>query len=236
MIELVIYGLLVGSILVADTTRDAITAVAVGTIAVLLLKVHGGAAARILAQQAEAITAEVNRRWRLLMPAGLVLSAAALLAPMPFAGSADGDISWDLDFLQTKAPMVRIHNPVESESADGWSARSRWMNPDGWHLHVDASPLRPFEPIESAWRRISTEIGGASEVVRIGTFQAMWGSGDASASGDGMTQVRLAVIDQQGRDVHVLSADVDPGRRDFVRSRLEHILRTAIWVKPRALH
>jgi len=233
--ELLIYGLLAAAVLVADTTRGAVTVIAIGSFVIFLLKLHGGAAARILSQQADAITAESRRRWRLVIPVGLVLSAAALIAPIPFSGSADGDISWDLDFVHTDPAMIRLQSSSPPGADAGWSARSRWLHPDGWQLRVDASPLRPFEPIGSAWQRISEEIGGSPETVRIGAHEVMWGSDDTAASGREITTIRLAVLDREGRDVHLLSADVDSSRAAFAHSRLEHVLRTGIWVNPRLI-
>jgi len=234
-IELLIFGSLVTAVLVADTARGAVTAIAIGAFVLILLKSHGAAVASILARQGEAITAEAQRRWRRVFPLGLLLSLIVLVAPLPFSGMADADISWDLDFLQSNPSWTRIQAAAGgAEDSTGRIPRSRWLHPDGWELRIDASPLRPFESIDDAWIRLDGEIGGVSEVSRIGHHEAMWGhETHASRSGE-MSVVRLAVIDHEGRDVHVLSMDAVSEKVEIARMRMEQLLRRAIWVAPSA--
>jgi hypothetical protein len=234
-IELLIFGSLASAVLVADTVRGAVSAIAIGAFVLILLKFHGGAVARNLSRQGEAITAEAHRRWRRFVPLGLLLSLTALIAPLPFAGMADADISWDLDFLQSSPSWTRIRAGVGSaEDPAGRIPRSRWLHPDGWELRIDASPLRPFESTDTVLDRVAGEIGGVSEVSRIGQHDAMWGQ-ETQISGAGkISVVRLAVIDHEGRDVHVLSMEVASENVEIARRRMEQLVRRAIWVAPSA--
>jgi hypothetical protein len=229
--ELLIYGATVWSLLVADSLRSAVPVAAVGLLVLLLMKFHGGAEAQILAKQAEAVTPSAHRRWRWIVPIGLLLSLVVAIVPLRYIGMADGDVSWDLDVLQSRPTWTGFRaggdTLIGPEDRD---LRSRWFHPDGWELQIHAAPLKPFETIEAARARIANEIDGDGQLTRIGPHDALWGRETSAAAGRETTEVRLAVIDTVGRDVHILSMRVDPDQAAVAGGRLEKLLRRAIWI------
>jgi hypothetical protein len=228
--ELLVFGALAMVLLSASNFRGAVTTLAVGAVVIGLLKIHGCEVARLLAGRADMVSSAAQKRWRWLVPLGLLPSLVILLLPLTMIGAADDDISWDLDFLQAQPEWTgqRIDAGV-----DGSSLRSRWDHHDGVVAWIYAEPFRRFESGETARTRVQQELGSDHSVVQLGSHQVIKSVSSASAGEDNdAVKISLVVIDTEGRDLHTVSADVAADSADIALEWLESLVARGVWVAP----
>lgn len=215
------------------TYRQGALAMAAGLVVVGLLKLQAAVSARLLAARSAAIPPTRQRRWRALAALTSLVTVVALALPFALIGAADSRISWDLDFLAADGGWAgRYAHPLGGLDAGQPGERSRWLSREGLAVRVDARPLPAFQSVEQAWSRLPSELGGDAEEVSAGTFRAVR---SIVPAGD-QVQVRIAVIDPVGRDVHVLSARVPTAIAEHDCQQMERLLRRGIWVLASAPH
>jgi hypothetical protein len=228
--ELLVFGALAMVLLGVSDFRDAVATLAIGAVVIGLLKIHGCEVARLLAGRSDMVSATAQTRWRWLVPLGLLPSLVALLLPLTLIGAADEQVSWDLDFLQAGPEWTgqRIESGV-----DGSSLRSRWDHHDGVVAWVFAEPFRPFESGGAARTRIRQDLEGDHSVVQLGPLQVIR-SVSSAGTGEGRdaVEISLLVIDEEGRDLHTVSAEVAAERADVALDWLESLVGRGVWVPP----
>lgn len=225
-------------VLAADGGLKKLIAFAVLLPVLVLVKLEGVVLARVLAERAGAIDRPSLRRWRRLLAPGFVVSTVALVAPIPFAGSIGRDITADLEVQSSPADPDWVctsdrslwHVDPEIDS------RSECARPDGLVVQIRAQPLRRFETFDELPARIAQEFG---EHLLEGPAMRRLGPHDVlvtrvTAPG---TQERLGlfffVLHRSGRDVHIVSSEVEAADGDDTERALARLIRRAIWVRPR---
>jgi hypothetical protein len=227
--ELVVFGLLAAAVVTATTFRDAVIAVAIGAVVIGMLKIHSCAIARLLTRRADMVSSSAQQRWRWLVPVGLLPSLAVLLLPLALIGAADNDISWDLDFLQAQPDWSgqRVDAGV-----DGRTVRSRWVDRDGLIAWVFAEPFRAFESPAAARSRVLDGLEGDHSITQMGPHEVIASTPYGSATEiDEPVDLAFNIIDEQGRDLHTLSAEVAAVEAAIAREKLESLIRSGIWVQ-----
>jgi hypothetical protein len=210
-VEGAIFGWLVSRILAASTP------------------LQGSAVARRLAPRAELVGPPSERRWRWFAGLAGALSVAALLLPLRLVGQTDSDISWDLDFIVNDEEWTgyRVGSPVDQAPSDD-GLRSRWLHRTGLRADVHAWPMQPFESATSAEQRYVAHADGDFEILELGPHRVV-----ASRVGsEDRTTLQYAVIDGDGRDLHVVSAAAVAEHIDRSARALEGLMSRGIWVPP----
>jgi hypothetical protein len=206
--------------------------IGVGTFALGLMKCHALMSARRLAERAGTVSRTGDRLWRLAQPAGLLVSLAALVAPLTMIGAMDDDLSWDLvpatatgDWTGSAVTTAEVSTPLV--------LRSRWTHRDGQVVTMRAWPFEPFESAAATRSRVVSEYGASDEPFRIGSHLALRAVEPLTrGSGASINRITLFVIDPLGRDVHAVSTDSD--EPDRAEERLRDLLERSYWVRPRA--
>jgi hypothetical protein len=226
--ELAGFGWLVSRILAARSPAEVVTPVVAGVVLICIIKMQGTAVARRLAARAELVKPPAERRWRWFAGLTAALSVAALLLPLGLAGQIDSDISWDLDFIVNDGEWSghRAAPPADRAPPDG-ALRSQWVQRAGLRADVRAWPMRPFESVAAAWERCVADAGGDADTLVLGPHRVL-----ASRIDDekGHTTLRYAIIDGEGRDIHVVSTDVPAEHIDRSARELEGLISHGIWV------
>ncbi len=226
LLELLVLAGFTIAVLGASTLREATTVLAAFAVVFTVLKLHGAAAARLLVARAGTVSRRARRRWQLLVPAGAVASLAALVVPLSLIGAADTDVSWDLDFLSAGPDWTGQR--VADFDEEG-SVRSRWLHDDGLEAWVQAWPFERFESAAAARSRLERVLEGASR--QLGPHQAITSARPfTTPQGARRVRVEVTVIDDEGRDIHVLHADVQEELAAVARNRLDWLAARGVWV------
>jgi hypothetical protein len=211
--------------------RIAATA-ALGAVVLGVMKLHAAWSAKLLAERAGAINPPVNARWLWVVPAGAVLSLAALAAPLPLAGTLDRDVDWRLQFTDSGREWTVASAPFAAELASIPNLHEVWSHRDGQWVLVQSWPFRRFESARRATARVTREWDAREVPAASSTRCDPRVAGEARGPDGGrITTTVLLVIDVQARDVHALTTAADPaGAAD----RLRQLVARSYWEPARA--
>jgi len=228
-LECAMFSWLASQMLSASTLTRVVASAVVGAVVLGTVKLQGAAVARRLAARAELVSPIAERRWHWLAGFGAALSLAALLLPLSLIGQTDSHISWDLDFVMTDDEWTgHPASPPVGGAAPDDALRSRWLHRNGLHAEVRAWPMRPFESPAAAGERFASQEHGHNETLVLGPHRVV----TSRVVGESSTTLRYAVIDEEGRDVHVVSSDVSSEHTDDDADLLERLISRGIWVPP----
>ena len=226
-VELSVFSWLATRVLGAGTPGELITPVVTGLVAIGALKVQGIAVAGCLAERAELVTPAAERRWRWFAGLAGVLSLCALLFPLVLAGQTDTDVSWDLDFVVSGSEWHGDRaSPTQHPESSNDPVRSRWVHREGLLAEVRAWPLRPFESATAAEERYLDHAEGDAEIRVLGAHRAI----ATRIDGHDRTTLRFAVVDDSGRDLHVVSAEIRPEDAGQAGQELERLISRGVWI------
>ncbi len=227
VLEIGAYAVTTAAVLTADTLLHGVLAFLAGALVLGFLKLQAVVSARLLAPRSAPAGPAAQRRWRLVAMATPLLVAAVLLPPLSLVGAADGRISWDLAFLNPDHAWVGHRVQAADVGGAGQPGeRSRWLGSDGLTVWVEARPFLAFEGAEAARARIRAEMDAGSQEVQVGPFHALRAIRDVG----GGAEIRLAVIDPVGRDVHTLVAQVPAADAARDAREMERLLRRGTWI------
>ena len=225
--ELALFALLAAGVLGTTDRWRILATVALGVAVLGVMKLHAAWSARLLATRAGAITQSANGRWRLLVPAGALLSLAVLVAPLLLAGVLDGDVDWRLQFADSRREWAVSSPPFAASLGDIPNLREVWSRRDGQWVLVQSWPFRRFESARRATARLAREWGAHGSPTVLGPHRVLEAAGEARAPDGGrLTTAVLLVIDAEARDVHALTTAADiPGTTD----RLRQLVARSYW-------
>jgi hypothetical protein len=227
VVEVAGFGWLVSRILAASTPAEAVTPVVAGAAVIFIVKLHGVAVARRLAERAELVSPRGDRRWRWFAGLASALSVAVLLLPLGLTGQIDSDISWDLDFIVTDGEWTGYRTaPAVGQGSSDDELRSQWLHRAGLRADVRAWPMRPFESATAARERYIAQADGDVETLVLGPRHVV----ATSVEGEGLTTLRYAIFDGHGRDLHEVSADVAAEHIDRSAREIERLISGGIWI------
>jgi hypothetical protein len=225
--ELLAYGWLASRMLAAGTTAEFLVPALAGVVAIGVMKLTGSAVARRLASRAGLVTPTAERRWRWFAGLAGAVSIAAVVLPLVQAGQLDSDIGWDLDFIATDGAWTRHRSTSQTDdSTRDDTLRSRWIHRAGLQADVHARPMRPFESVRDAEERIITDAGGDVETMDLGPHRVLV----TRIDGEAQVTMRFAIVDGEGRDLHVISAQVAAADIDRSTRNIERLISRGIWI------
>jgi hypothetical protein len=229
--ELLVFGTLTAIVLGTSDLRWIVASVAGGAALLSVLKIHSAWSARMLAERSGAISDAANRRWRRLVPVGLMVSVAVLLAPLLFAGRLDTSVTWDLAFAVSDGAWLES-GPTSSESPpQDPHLRAIWAHRSGQAVEVSAWSFEPSETAERVRSRLAFErqiTEPPSELNGIEILEATVPVVDAA--GSSQVRVSLLAVDAPARDVHELSSVADAADAGAAAARLRDLFERSYWV------
>jgi hypothetical protein len=226
-VELAVFALLAAGVLLTTDRWRIVATVGIGAVVLAVMKLHAAWSAQLLAERAGAIGPPVNDRWRWVVPAGALVSLAALAAPLLLAGALDRDIDWRLEFADSAREWRVAAPPFEAELGNIPNLQEVWSHRDGQWVLVQSWPFHRFEPARRATARVAREWRVAQPPTALGQHRVLEAVGEARAPDGGrITTAVLLVIDAQARDVHVLTTAAEPaGAAD----RLRQLVARSYW-------
>jgi hypothetical protein len=229
VLECAVFGWLASRILASSTLPEAVMSMAAGAVAIGIVKLQGSTVARLLAARAELVSPTAERRWRWFAVSAAVLSVIALLVPLSLVGETDGDVSWDLSFVVTDGEWTgqQAWHPADNRPPDD-VLRSQWLHRTGLRAEVRAWPMQPFESPGAAVDRVADQALGETRLLVLGPHRVV----ASRVDGDHHTTMRYALVDEVGRDLHVVSADIPHERAEEAAHELERLISRGIWVLP----
>lgn len=233
LVELVVFGLLAALVVGTSDVRWIVASVASGLALLGVLKIHSAWSARLLAARSGAISDAAEGRWRRLVPVGLVVSMAVLLAPLVLAGRLDSSVTWDLAFAVSDGTWMEVEAPASGTDRPNPELRALWDHRSGQRVEVSAWPFEPWERAEQTRSRLAVErqiTEPARELNGIEVVQAT--EPVVGGQGSGMVRVSLLAVDASARDVHELSSVVDAADAGAAAARLRDLFERAYWVPP----
>jgi len=216
------------------TTTDPwrVLAIALLGIAVLGgLKLHAVWSARLLTESSGAIGASANRWWRWAVPVGGLVSVAALVSPLLLVGALDQHIDWRLAFADSERAWTVTGPPFPRQLADIPGLQEVWTHRDGQWILVQAWPFAPFESKSAVRARVIDEWGVKGPPLPLGSHRVLQATGEARApDGSKLDTSVVIILDDAGRDIHVLTTAVGPVGGDGAVDRLRQVVAKSFWV------
>ena len=233
-IEILVFATLAAAVLGTGDLRRIILVVAAGSGLLGVLKLHSAWSARLLAERSGAIGLGAEQRWRRLVPVGLVLSVAALLAPLHLAGRFDPSVTWDLAFANADGTWTATASEFSTPTRRDPTLRGTWTHRSGQTVSVRAWPFERLETTGGVRSRLAFERRITDAATAFDGSEVLHAA-DPVVGGDGSAAVRLTllVIDDDGRDLHELTSEVAASDADAAAERLQDLLERAYWIPAR---
>lgn len=233
-LEVLVFGTLAAAVLGTADLRRIVIVIAGGIGLLAVMKIHGSWSARLLAERSGAISPEAEKRWRTLIPAGLLLSLAVLLAPLPFIGRFDPSVTWELAFANADGAWTSTSPPFGDPAAHDPTLRGEWTHRSGQVVRVRAWPFDLLESADQVRSRLAFERRSTDPPIDLNGFEVLRAAEPlADAHGSPAVRVSLLVVDSPARDVHELSSEVDIGEADAAAARLQSLFESAYWIPAR---